>query len=215
MLFRLLKWTGLIFLLSLTILFLTLYFYTHRGSRPWIATSFPAISDWSSLRITLSRGPCLGTCPVYEVSIDGMGNVLFRGDLRSSTSFYGVQRVNRSKISATSVLALFAAFKRAQFFWLYDIYAVGATDLPLDRIGIEYDGHKKEIVDYMGRNAGMPKQVTELEDMIDHLAGTSKLLAFEDAPPTPDSPPAPSLIEPEKPRPSLPKITTEETEETH
>ena len=31
------------------------------------------------LHISLSRGPCLGTCPVFEVSLDGNGKVHYTG----------------------------------------------------------------------------------------------------------------------------------------
>ena len=33
----------------------------------------------SAARITLERGPCFGTCPVYSVTLDGSGAVLFEG----------------------------------------------------------------------------------------------------------------------------------------
>ena len=33
----------------------------------------------SALRITLQRGPCFGTCPVYSVTLDSSGAVLFEG----------------------------------------------------------------------------------------------------------------------------------------
>ena len=186
----------------------------HRGSRPWIKTSFPAISDWNSLKIALSRGPCLGTCPVYRVSIDGAGNVVFEGEVPSvPPPAYGMDhRIYRSKISEASVHELFAAFQKAQFFWLHNRYASGVTDSPWHTVSIEFDGHKKEVIDYVGRAVGMPKDVTDLEIMIDHIAGTRKLLTFAGAPPAPDPGPSePLLVKPKPPKYPPPEIVIEGT----
>src|SRR5690348_16214557 len=142
MLFQWFKWVGLFFLVSITAFFLAAYLCLHRGSRPWIKTSFPAISDWNSLRITLSRGPCLGTCPVYKVTIDGQGDVAFVGDVRSPAFLY--PQVHRTyRIDEADVHLLFDAFRKAQFFWLYDDYGLAELDAPTCKIGIEFDGHRK------------------------------------------------------------------------
>ena len=212
MLFRIFKWTGLALLLSFSTLFFALYIHTHKGSRPWAWTDFPPISNWNSLKIALGRNPCLGTCPVYRVSIDGKGNVLFVGYPRASRALDPVHHSVR--ISEASVHALFAAFQKAQFFWLYDMYGMAAFDAPSYWISIEYDGHKKKVIRFPGDDTGTSKQITELEDTIDRVAGTSSFLALKDPPPPLDPPPAPSFIEPEKPQPSEPKITIEETEKT-
>jgi hypothetical protein len=215
-LFRILKWTGLIFLFSLAILFLILFVYTHRGSRPWIRTAFPEISDWKSLKIKLSRGPCLGTCPIYEVSINGLGNVTFDGEVHIPSSLLTVHRIYRSKISEPAVHEIFAAFQRAQFFWLYDRYMVGGTDLPINKISISFDGHKKEVVDYMGRAARMPKEVTDLERKIDTITAARKLLGSVSVPPPVEiRPPEPPLVKAKIPKPSPPRIVIEETGTAH
>lgn len=219
LLFRLFKWVGLAVLLSIFVLFAVLYLYTHRGSRPWIKTPFPAISDWGSLKIDLSRGPCFGTCPVYTVSIDGLGNVVFDGDVPSvAPPAYGmVHRIYRSKISETSVHELFTAFQKAQFFWLYSEYVTGATDLPTYKVSIAFDGHKKEVLDYMGRAVGMPKEVSGLEIMIDHIAGTSRWLTYDATAPAAQNiePPEPTLITPKIPKTDPPKFTVEGPGRSH
>lgn len=215
LLVRLLKWVGLAVLLSIFVLFAVLYLYTHRGSRPWIKTPFPGISDWSSLKFDLSRGPCLGTCPIYTVSIDGLGNVVFDGEV--PRAYRTVHRTYRSKISETSVRELFKAFQKAQFFWLYSEYVTGMTDAPTYKISIAFDRRKKEVFDYMGREAGMPKEVSGLEAMIDHIAGTSKWLTDEGAASAAESivPPAPTLITPETPKTEPPQFTVEKADGSH
>lgn len=38
---------------------------------------FPAVHDWTSVRITLKRTRCYGECAAYELQITGNGDVLF------------------------------------------------------------------------------------------------------------------------------------------
>jgi hypothetical protein len=146
-----------------------------------------------------------------------MGNVLFDGDAQSvPPPAYGmIRRTYRSKISETSVHALFDAFRKAQFFWLYDEYGQVAIDAPICSISIEFDRRKKKVMIFSCQAAGMPKEVTELEDMIDHTTGTEKLLTFERAPPDDIKPPEPPLTTVTVPKLSPPEITIEETKTTH
>jgi hypothetical protein len=46
---------------------------------PSIHVPFPEIQDWNSLRMTLRRSACFGTCPVYSVEISGDGSVVYTG----------------------------------------------------------------------------------------------------------------------------------------
>jgi hypothetical protein len=52
---------------------------------------------------------------------------------------------------------------------LKDSYQWNATDLPTYTVTLEWDGHKHEIVDYAGRQVGMPATVTEFEWEIDRV----------------------------------------------
>ncbi len=40
---------------------------------------FPTIRDPSSVKITLLRSGCFGTCPSYQVEVHGDGTVLYEG----------------------------------------------------------------------------------------------------------------------------------------
>ena len=201
---------GLGILLLFAGTFLTFYIHTLRGSRPWIETSFPAISDWNSLKITLSRGPCLGACPVYSVSIDGSGNVIFKAGVWSDPPFGEPRAIYRGHIDQGRVRQLFQAFQEARFFGLYDQYEYGAIDLPEYRIGISFDGHKKEVLDYSGETVDMPPEVTELENLIDRVAGTRKWLASRPETAAPIAPPKITLTPVKAPSQKLPEIVIEE-----
>src|SRR5262249_11128130 len=50
--------------------------YRNRGGWAKPEAAFPAI-DYHTLRITLVRGACFGSCPDYQVTIDGTGEVVF------------------------------------------------------------------------------------------------------------------------------------------
>jgi uncharacterized protein DUF6438/ankyrin repeat protein len=137
--------------------------------RPQKKVAFPEISDWRSLKITLERGMCFGTCPVYRVEIRGDGTVSYDGD-----AFVAVAGPHKARIAEQDVRDLFAAFRKAEFFWLLDGYSAPVTDFPSNHIAIAFDPHEKSVSDYVGRAVGMPKDVSDLEEMIDRLAVTRK-----------------------------------------
>ncbi|MBI3676433.1 MAG: hypothetical protein HY243_07415 [Proteobacteria bacterium] len=140
----------------------------HHG-RPPQRVSFPKIRDWDSLVITLTRTGCFGACPDYTVSIQGDGSVNYNG-LR----FVGTTGEQHANIARRDVKALYARFKRANFFWLYGSYHAFVTDLPTYRLSISYDGHEKVVTDYAGRMIGMPQAVAQLEATVDNVARTDK-----------------------------------------
>jgi hypothetical protein len=137
------------------------------GHRPDQKIAFPAIKDFSSLRISLQRTPCYGWCPAYNLEIAGDGTVTWFGE------HYVEAKGGRSaKIPVEKVRALYDAFVKADFFWTFDDYHAPITDLPTQIISISFDGHSKSIVDYAGAHAGMPKVIDELEDAVDEAAGS-------------------------------------------
>ena len=136
--------------------------------------SFPPVKDWASLRITLERGVCLGSCPSYIVEIAGDGSVLYRG--RACVAVKGEQR---ARIPSAAVRALVAKFRDVDFFTLRGRYAGQVTDHPTTTTAIAFDGSRKSVVDYVGLDAGMPRAVARLEDAIDAAAGTKRWIGEE------------------------------------
>jgi hypothetical protein len=132
--------------------------------------AFPAIKDWNSIRIKLFRSPCLGTCPVYSIEVQGNGLVVFEGD-----EFVPVTGERHSWVSKQTIRKLVNAFQKADFFSLKDKYGAAVMDSPVCVISIEWDGKRKEICDYEGFTVGMPAAVTpaavtRLEQQVDQLA---------------------------------------------
>lgn len=130
---------------------------------------FPEIHDWNSLRITLSRTLCYGTCPDYSVEIHGDGTVIYTGN-----RFVAVTGVQKSRISMDAVRELVDLFHKADYFSLRDAYAATVTDNPTFYTSISFDGKTKKVRNYVGWEVGIPQGVTNIEEAIDRVADTYK-----------------------------------------
>lgn len=146
---------------------------------------FPEI-DRAKLRITLERTGCFGSCPRYQVRIDGNGNVVFDTGPTSAEMGFGngpdystetgirVAGKYRAKIPAEKVDALVEQFQSADFFNLKDVYRAEVTDNPTYVVSIDTGNGVKSVVDYAGDHAVMPATVTRLEDAIDKATKTDR-----------------------------------------
>jgi hypothetical protein len=139
------------------------------GESSEIHVPFPEIRDWNSLRITLNRSGCYGRCPTYEIEIHGDGTVLYDGKANVGTKGRQV-----AKISHESLVKLVDVFRKADYFSLAERYVSGVTDNPTYVSSISFDGLSKSVLDYVGRDVGMPPGVSNVEDAIDRLSGASK-----------------------------------------
>lgn len=124
--------------------------------------------------IRLSRGVCLGNCPIYEVSIDGNGVVTFDGQ-----RYVAVERQLKYRVSVAEVTRLLDRFKAADFFSLDNDYQADVTDIPGFKVSLEYGGVTKSVIDYMGLAVGMPVSVVRLEEEIDRMAGVDRWLSLQ------------------------------------
>jgi hypothetical protein len=141
------------------------------GELPEAHIPFPEIHDWNSVRITLSRSGCYGMCSTYEVEIHGDGTVLYNGQVYVGTT--GKQKLH---ISHASLVKLVDTFREADYFSLASGYASGVTDMPTYVTSVSFDGMSKSVLDYVGRAAGMPPGVSEVESAIDRLSGAYRLI---------------------------------------
>jgi hypothetical protein len=139
----------------------------------WAAKKVPflEIKDWNSLRIKLERTVCYGTCPAYSIEIRGDGSVTFIGG-----SFTAITGTHHEQIPKNVVIDLVNHFRAADYFSLKDRYHWNVTDNPTYTTSIEFDGHKKEVIDYVGLEDGMPEVVEALENSIDEAVGVEKWL---------------------------------------
>ncbi len=143
-------------------------------------------SSLQKTKITLERGMCFGTCPIYKIEIYGSGRVVFSSDTRYPGSADkklplfaypdGVllPGVHEDIVDPNAVSDLINSFKRARFIDLRDQYLAQVTDMPQYRLTLQVGNRQKIVIDYVGQAAGMPKAVTQLENAVDKLAGTDR-----------------------------------------
>jgi ankyrin repeat protein len=130
---------------------------------------FPGTQSTAGVVMTLSRSGCYGTCPAYNIEIRGDGTVIYEGK-----GFVVVTGEHRDHLSPEQVEELVDAFRKADYFSLKDEYRYMVTDCPTYTTSFLDDRVKKSITDYVGEELGMPEAVTELEQTIDRVAGTTK-----------------------------------------
>ncbi len=122
--------------------------------------------------ITIERGACFGSCPIYSAQIYADGTVVYVG--KNYVKTIGEQRF---KISQDRIQNLIKEFERIDYWSLKDKYetdenGVSVTDLPTTTTSICLDGKKKRVVNYYHA----PRKLDELEDKIDSLAGLYSLI---------------------------------------
>lgn len=156
------------------------------ASCQYLGARFPDV-DRDKLEISLQRTACFGSCPDYKVTIAGDGGVVFEttpnldsDDVSmvhrafSAESGVRVPGTHKTTIEAAAVDRLLEHFRKARFFTLRDEYRAEVTDNPTYIVSINTGNGSKTVIDYVGREAGMPNEVTALQDAIDEAAGTDR-----------------------------------------
>jgi hypothetical protein len=125
--------------------------------------------------VSLERGPCFGTCPVYKVTVDRSGEVRFEG-----RRFVADTGVFTGPASSASVDSLFAELEAAGYFGFADSYRMGqpgceryATDLPTVITEVRL-GDRTKRVEHDRGCADAPAALSVLEGRIDVVAGVGR-----------------------------------------
>jgi len=112
----------------------------------------PGVKDTNSVSVTLDRGACYGTCPIYSVTMLGSGAVTFKGE-----RFVTTEGTATATVSRDTVRQVLEAFDRASFSSLPSSYQPGdstcphaATDMPSVNLTWEADGASKSVHFYYG-----------------------------------------------------------------
>ena len=134
-----------------------------------VPRSFPEPWDLKGVKIQLTRTGCLGTCPAYRVTIQGNGSVHFSGE-----RYVRIPGEHDAQIAPARVRALVSQFEKAQFFAAGDKYIANVTDNPTYTLTLTVGGKTKTVTDYVGEQVGMPLVITDLENAVDHAAGTER-----------------------------------------
>jgi uncharacterized protein DUF6438 len=133
------------------------------------------VSADSAVRITLERGPCFGTCPVYAVTLDGSGAVLFEG-----RRFVADTGISTGSVPPARVDSLVVELIARGYFDFADRYRAGepgceqyATDLPTVITEVQAGGRRNRIEHDHGCMEA-PEALTALEGRIDEVAGVAR-----------------------------------------
>lgn len=119
--------------------------------------------------ITLERTSCFGTCPVYSLTINGDGTVVYVGE-----DFVKTKGEKETTISIDAVNQLVLEFEKADYFSLNDSYtSFGISDMPSANTSISIGGKTKAIKHYLGDRSA-PQQLTELENKIDEIVNSAQ-----------------------------------------
>ena len=120
------------------------------------------------LIITQQRLECMGTCPVYTLSIYASGNVVFMGEKN-------VPVIGESKLalSKTQLQKLIDEFRNIEFFQLKEKYTADVSDGATTYISFRDGDREMKIMDY----SGAPEKLKALENRIETL--TFDLLTAE------------------------------------
>jgi hypothetical protein len=125
--------------------------------------------------LSLERRPCFGTCPVYTVTLERTGAVIFEG-----RRFVADTGTFTATIPAARADSLFRELDAAGWFGFADRYGMGepgcqrfATDLPSVVTEVRMDGRTKRIEhDYGCTDA--PAKLADLERHIDEVTGVGR-----------------------------------------
>lgn len=133
-----------------------------------IHRAFPDIRDWNSLRLSLTRTRCFGTCPAYSVEIRGDGSVRYQGE--GCVAEKGAQT---ARLARVDIERLLTAFRRADFFSLRDYYMEGSVDDTAVVLSLRYDNHAKRVVDF-AETDDMPRPAADLPALMDKIVNSAR-----------------------------------------
>jgi predicted small lipoprotein YifL len=119
---------------------------------------------------TLERTGCYGECPVYRLTVNSDGSVVYVG-----TRWVKVLGRQVYKLSEAQLLELEAAFDRANFSQLRDYDKVESTDDDWALISYRRAGGLKRVRHYHGDNAA-PPALGALEDEFDRIVDSGRFV---------------------------------------
>jgi hypothetical protein len=146
---------------------------------------------------TLERTGCYGECPVYRLTVNSDGSVVYVG-----TRWVKVLGRQVYKISEAQMAELQAAFERANFLQMRDYDKVENTDDDWAHLAYRRGGGFKRVRHYHGDNAA-PAALGVLEDEFDRIVDSGRLVGVPSVTGTPATPPVQAATEPGAPSASV------------
>jgi hypothetical protein len=158
------------YLHSLTIILVLVLGLLISGCAPSLETPTTSPTDdvFSDLVITMERTACHGTCPIYKITIEGNGTVIYEGQ-----DFVQVKGKQTASVSPAQIQELVSTFEQAKFFTLSDYTHEDTTDSPSAVTSITINGKTKTVNHYYGDNSA-PQALFDLESKIDEITNSKQ-----------------------------------------
>ncbi|MEO6602718.1 MAG: DUF6438 domain-containing protein [Polyangiaceae bacterium] len=124
---------------------------------------------------TMERTGCYGECPVYRLTVNSDGSLVYVG-----TRWVKVLGRQVYKLSDAQVSELHAAFDRSGFMQFRDYDHVESTDDDWAHVSLRRGGAFKRVRHYHGDNAA-PPALSVLEDEFDRIVDSAKFVGMQAA----------------------------------
>ncbi len=121
---------------------------------------------------TLERTGCYGECPVYRLTVNSDGSVVYVG-----TRWVKVLGRQQYHLSETQLAELLAVFERSGFMQLRDYDRVENTDDDWAHVSYRRGGLVKRVRHYHGDNSA-PASLSALEDDFDRIVGSGRFVGM-------------------------------------
>src|SRR5450432_4339504 len=135
---------------------------------------------------TLERTGCYGKFPVYRLTVNTDGSVVYVG-----TRWVKVPGRQEYKLSQPQMSELLSAFERASFMVLRDYDHVEGTDDDWAHLSLLSAGRTKRVRHYHGDNAA-PPTLSALEDEFDRITDSGRFVGVPAASGAPSAIPIPT-----------------------
>lgn len=114
--------------------------------------------------IVMTKTPCMGTCPDYDISVFTDGRVVL-----NARQFLDLTGTFEAKLEKEKLENLIAMFENSGFDSFEKSYKSNRTDLPTTTVTFNYSGKKKNVVDYDGAPAELKQLEAEVHQLIELL----------------------------------------------
>ena len=122
---------------------------------------------------TLERTGCYGECPVYRLTVNSDGSVVYVG-----TRWVKVKGRQEYKLTEAQLNELQAAFDRSGFLQFHDYDHVEGTDDDWAHVSLRRAGAVKRVRHYHGDNAA-PPALNVLEDEFDRIVDSARFVGAQ------------------------------------
>lgn len=122
--------------------------------------------------VSMKKGSCFGSCPVYSLAIDKKGNMIYDGE--RFTDKIGKHSL---KLSKEELKDLAADFNDANLSQFSDTYKSNITDLPTVTISHTNNGKSKTV----SGKSNLPDKVLELQNLMETVAAKEGWVSLEPA----------------------------------